>query len=152
MAEGHLSQERSNLQSTKKKTKKSKSNIKIDTDFCPTSDFPNVKRHEVVYFLTTTDSSCAYTDLMGKFPVQSSRGNNYVLVAYHYDANAILTKDLKNPETQSIVDARMVINARFKKVGVQPTLYIMDNECSTELKLALKKKSIAWPLVPPHHH
>ena len=31
-----------------------------------------------------------YSDLTGKFTVQSDRGNNYILVAYHYDANNIL--------------------------------------------------------------
>ena len=37
-----------------------------------------------------------YSDLTGKLPVQSYRGNNYILVAYHYDANNILTTPLKN--------------------------------------------------------
>ena len=36
-----------------------------------------------------------YSYLCGKFPVQSYRGNNYILVAYHYDANIILTTPLK---------------------------------------------------------
>ena len=27
-----------------------------------------------------------YSDLTGQFPVQSGRGNNYILVAYHYNA------------------------------------------------------------------
>ena len=37
-----------------------------------------------------------YYDLNGKFTVQLERGNNYILVAYHYDANRILTTPLKN--------------------------------------------------------
>ena len=37
-----------------------------------------------------------YSDLTGKFLVQSDRGNNYILAAYHYDANDILTTPLKN--------------------------------------------------------
>ena len=36
-----------------------------------------------------------YSDLTGQFPVQSDRGNNCILVAYHYDANNILTTPLK---------------------------------------------------------
>ena len=32
-----------------------------------------------------------YSDLTGQFPVQSDRGNNYILVAYHYDTNNIIT-------------------------------------------------------------
>ena len=54
-AEGHLSQERSNLQSTKNKKDKQKPEPKIknDDDFFPHSNFPNVKTCEVLYFLTT---------------------------------------------------------------------------------------------------
>ena len=37
-----------------------------------------------------------YSDLSGNFPVQSDRGNNYILVAYHYDANNLLITSLKN--------------------------------------------------------
>ena len=37
----------------------------------------------------------AYMDLIGRFPYCSSRGNEYILVAYHYDANAILGVPLK---------------------------------------------------------
>ena len=32
-----------------------------------------------------------YSDLTRNFLLQSDRGNNYILVAYHYDANNILT-------------------------------------------------------------
>ena len=83
-AEGYLSQERINLQSTKPNKNKQKPEPKTinDENFLPQSDFPNVKTYEVLYFLTTSNNSRAYTDLTGKFPVQSSRGNNYVLIAY----------------------------------------------------------------------
>ena len=46
-----------------------------------------------------------YSDLTGKFPIQSSRGNNYILVAYHPDANAILVTPLKNRSATCIVEA-----------------------------------------------
>lgn len=32
----------------------------------------------------------SYSDLTGRFPIPSSRGNEYILVAYDYDLNAIL--------------------------------------------------------------
>ena len=37
-----------------------------------------------------------YSDLTGQFLVQSYRGNNYILLAYHYDANNTITPPLKN--------------------------------------------------------
>ena len=36
-----------------------------------------------------------YTDQTGQFPVRSSAGNQYILVLYDYDSNAILTEALK---------------------------------------------------------
>jgi hypothetical protein len=38
----------------------------------------------------------SYSDLTGKFPVRSDRGNLYVLVVYLYNDNAILVEPMKN--------------------------------------------------------
>ena len=40
----------------------------------------------------------AYMDLIGQFPYKSSRGNEYILIAYHVDANAFLGIPIKNRE------------------------------------------------------
>ena len=82
----------------------------------------------------------AYTNLTGRSPVQSSRGNNYVLVCYSYDTNAILTKKLKNRSASKIVHAWMKLNNQLELVGVQPKIYILDNECSNDFKQALHNK------------
>ena len=44
-----------------------------------------------------------YSDLTGKFPVQSNRGNSYILVAYQYDGNNIITTLLKNRNGPCII-------------------------------------------------
>ena len=36
-----------------------------------------------------------YTDQTGRFPVTSSKGNKYILAAYHYDSNTIHAEPLK---------------------------------------------------------
>ena len=36
-----------------------------------------------------------YRDQIGRFPVTSSKGNKYILVAYHYDSNTIHAEPLK---------------------------------------------------------
>ena len=51
-----------------------------------------------------------------------------------------------------IVDAWTILNKIFQKAGVQPTTYIMDNECSGDLKKALEDAELKWQLVPPHQH
>ena len=35
---------------------------------------------------------------------------------------------------------------------MKPSTWVMDNECSTDLKAALNKEKIDWQLVPPHNH
>ena len=36
------------------------------------------------------------TDLTGKFPVTSNRGNNYLFVLYEYDSNIIFIRPMKS--------------------------------------------------------
>ena len=47
----------------------------------------------------------SYTDITERFPHQSSRGNNYILVAYTYDGNTILVETMKNREADTIINA-----------------------------------------------
>ena len=77
----------------------------MDNDIFPTSDHPNMKKHEVVYSVIQDSSITAYTNLTGRFPYRSSRGNEYILVGYHYDSNAILVQPLGNREAQTITTA-----------------------------------------------
>ena len=81
-----------------------------------------------------------------------SQGNNYIIVAYHPDANAILIQPLKNRTAPVITKAWTTINDCFKRAGVKPLNWIMDNECSNNLKNALTKEEVTWQFVPPHQH
>lgn len=172
---GNLNQERQHLQSTKPthlNTEKiqyhlhqlknflpqniSTENLSIDADRLdafPLSEEPNEKTHEVAYSLHSSDEiGKAYSDLTGKFPLQSSRGNNYILVAYHMDANAILLTPVKNRTAGVLLDAWKSVNNCFTRAGLKPKTRIMDNECSNDLKSALEHANIDLQLVPPHQH
>ena len=112
-AEGHLNQERQKLQSTKK-LKISLLSSEVKNDFFPSLSTSNIKYNEVIYFLAEgTDLGTIYSDLTGRFLLQSSRGNNYVLVAYHPDGNAILVSAVKNRQSKTLLDAWSTINSRF---------------------------------------
>ena len=175
---GHLNQERKFLQSTKPKSSnydqllkeikykfdQLKTQVSENTsltdvvikdilkDAFPSSDVPNVKKHEAIYAIIKDSDITAYTDQTGRFPYRSSRGNEYLMIGYHYDANAILVGALKNREAQTLTTCWNKLNARFNIAGVQPTTYVMDNECSYTLKDALTKQNIKWQLVPPKTH
>ena len=121
-------------------------------DAFPVSDEPNEKTQEVIYSLFESDKELGYMDLTGRFPYKSSRGNEYIMVAYCYDGNAILAQPLKNREAKSIVDAWTVINDRLTKVGLKPKSYMLDNECSKDLKAAFLKHNVGFQLDKPYLH
>ena len=44
----------------------------------------------------------SYSDLTGRFPIQSNRGANYIFVLYEYDSNSILARPLCNCSAHEI--------------------------------------------------
>ena len=104
----------------------------------------------LIYFST---KNTAYGDLTGRFPHKLSQGNQYLLVIYDYDSNAILAEPLKTRSAGEITKAWIKIHDKLAKQGTAPSIYIIDNEASLELKTALKKKQLAYQLVSPlvHH-
>ena len=139
---GHMKQERKNLQSTKT----------TNTDFFPVHDTPNnTKTNEIVCTIIEFKSTKkAYGDLTGRFPFTSSRGSQYFLVVYHYDANAILDSTLKRRTAGDITNAYMKIYQRLQTSGNAPKTFILDNETSSKLLDAFVKNKIAFQKVPPH--
>ena len=94
----------------------------------------------------------AYSDLTGRFPYKSSRGNQYILIAYHNDSNAILAEPLSDRRGNTIIKTWQKINDVFVQRDFKPNLYILDNEISGELKAALAKNKIDYQLTPPYIH
>jgi hypothetical protein len=82
---GHMNQRRQNIRSTSK----------TPIADAPTADTElGTKTHLVYAFLV--DQGQLYTDLTGKFPVQSSKGNSYVMVCYVYECNYIKVIPMKS--------------------------------------------------------
>ena len=83
-------------------------------------------------------------DLTGRFPFPSSRGNEYILIVYHYDSNARRAAHIR--------DAFIQANDQLRSRGVKPKIYLLDNEISGEFKKALTKHKLTYQLAPPHQH
>ena len=93
--EDHINKIRNNIARLKKDLPEGtslKEAIESDIlkDTCHSSDSPNMKTQDVVYSLFETSQGLSYMDLTGRFPYKSSKGNEYILVEYSYDINAIL--------------------------------------------------------------
>ena len=164
-ARGHLHQERQNLQSTKNNnpsttllqqatsTSPSLKHEDDDKDYFPSPETPNVKTKNVIYaVIDTRKLGQASMDLTGKFPYISRRGNQYILVGYHYDANYIAAVPVKRRTAGEMTKGWEILHRKFSRAGSTPTTYVMDNETSKELIKAITNKNVNYQLAPPHMH
>ena len=78
---GHLVQKRQGVRSTKPK---------LPATSSPVPKLPQVSSNEL--HIQVTPISKLYNDDTGRFPVHARSGNQYIKIAYHCDANLILTK------------------------------------------------------------
>ena len=125
----------------------------IFQDSFPISPLPNQKNNDVAYMVIDKgELSTAYTYLTGQFPSQSSRGNKYILVGYHYDENYILAITVKDRKASTLTNVWKSLHANFAKAGATPNTYIIDNEISSEFIAALEENEYNYQLVPPHSH
>jgi hypothetical protein len=149
---GHLRMEQKNLQSTKPITS---THLPLTTslDVSPSQEQNNVRTHVVfATILPATKLRKSYSDQTGKFPVQSSRGYNYIMILYDYDSNAILSKPLKTYQAGNLTQAWQALHTRLQSNGYAPDLHILNNECSDELKKAFQKNNVDFQRLPPYSH
>ena len=96
---------------------------------------PHSQKTQIVAFLKTLDVTWnIYTDQTGRFPVTSSKGNKYILVAYHYESNTIHEEPLKTRSGLDLTTAYQKLHRLLTKRGLKPHLHILDNECPNVLK------------------
>ena len=93
-----------------------------------------------------------YSDLTGRFPTISSRGNQYIFIMYDYDSNAILAEPMKNRTSPELVRACSALHSLLIKRGLQPKFHVLDNEASVALQDAITNNKIEFQLAPPHIH
>jgi hypothetical protein len=84
-AMGHMKQRRQNIRSTSKAL--------IEKQQSPDTDL-GTKTHLV--YAVVVDQGQLYTDLTGKFPTRSIKGNSYVMLCYIYDCNYIKVVPMKS--------------------------------------------------------
>ena len=75
------------------------------------------------------------------------------MVAYHFDANAIIYVPFKSRKEKYRMVAYNSIMQRLKDRNMLVNLQILDNEVSKEYKKIIKDQwKIKYQLVPPHIH
>ena len=85
--------------------------------------------------------TAAYQDLTRQFSCKLSRGNEYILISYHYDKNFIMGYLVKYRKTSTLTAVWQNTHEQFQTAGTAPQVWILDNEVSHELKATFKKNN-----------
>jgi hypothetical protein len=112
------------------------------------------KPQDMFCFATLVDAttSTMYTDLTGTFPVQSFKNMIYIFVAYIYDLNAIIVRQMASRTNASFIAAFTKDFAILRAWNYQPALNLMDNKCSKGVEKHICTNRMTIQLVPPHNH
>jgi hypothetical protein len=118
-----MNQRRQNIRSTSK----------TPIAAAPTADTDLGTKTHLVYAVLV-DQGQLYTDLTGKFPVRSSKGNSYVMVFYVYDCNYVKVTPMKYRSASEWFKAYDTIHQELTVKGFKPKLQTLNNEASAALK------------------
>ena len=100
-----------------------------------------------VLYLTTKK---AHMDLILMFSYFLIQVNGYVLIANHYNYNAIVGVPLTHLQAVNITKTWQYLRGKLYSSGVTPKTWILDNETSNILQTAMKKYQTNYQLVLPH--
>ena len=89
-----------------------------------------------------------YTNQTGKFPVQLSRGHQYIMVLIIMDSSYISMEPMKNRHSGQMVVTYQVMIDSLKLCSINLKHHILDNEGSNKFKEAIKTNDITYQLVP----
>jgi hypothetical protein len=131
-AMGHMNQRRQKKRSTSK--------VPIEKQPTPDTDL-GTKTHLV--YAVVVDQGQLCTDLTGKFPVRSSKGNSNVMVCYVYDCNNIKVIPMKSRSASEWVKTYDTVHQELSVKGLKPELQTLENEASAALKNFFTANDIA---------
>ena len=80
--------------------------------------------------LADNNENTIYSDLPGRFPVQSFRGQYYIFEAYVYIINVILLCCMKSRTDVCVVAAFKDIYDYLTTKNLKPQLHVIGNACS----------------------
>jgi hypothetical protein len=128
-----------------------KARIIIKGDFSPFRPLPPTKLNDI--FMQVEDlNEEIHTNQTGAFPHTSQRGNHYIMVAIHLDANYIFAKSMKNRTKGEMIWVNQKIINRMKAAGLGLKKHLLDNKCSAAMKACIKENNIDYKLIPPGQH
>jgi hypothetical protein len=145
-AMGHMNQKRQNIRSTSKA-------VAITSDLEDTTVTPSDTRDKTHFvYAAVIDHGQLYTDLTGRFPQRSSKGNWYVMMVYSFDCNYIKPVAMKSKSASEWLKAFGEIFQELTSRGFNQNIQTLDNEASVALTSYFTENDMTNQLVPPHCH
>ena len=145
---------RKGLKSTRAIAKKISKTRRDISNLLPTEEACATEEDEIYCYAVMGDRNerTIYSDLTGRFPVESYDGKNYIFIAYVYKLNFIFMVPMKDRENKSMIAAYEEVYDRLDAKGHRPQLHILDNECSKSIQNYLESKGTKRHHVAPHSH
>ena len=153
-AKGHLDLNRKNQHSTR--------SISPDTTKTALSEDPNNEDttdddlltfnadNVVSMIVPLKDADINYSDLPGRYPIESYLGNNYILLSYY--RGAIHTEPLPDRSGPSLIKAYTNTFAYYHQHHHVPKFQRLDNETSKSLEVFLRTVAhVTIQYVPPNN-
>ena len=135
MALSHLEQQRNNTKSTEPNiTNLPSTNVSNSETASPPTEPVVLLRTHCIYATCEPISGKIFSNLPGRFPIQSTRGMNYILVVYNYNSNAILCEPINDKTVPAMVTAYREILRLLQSRGLKPNLQCLDNKSSALLQ------------------
>ena len=100
--------------------------------------------YHAVYNLSEDMEQKMYTDQTGRFPFQSYKGMQYIMVLYELSSNVILVEPLRNKTSGEMVAAYQKLVDRLEEGGIKPNFHILDNEISGEYRDAIAENEMKF--------
>jgi len=145
-AKGHLDKNRRNQRSTK--IKPLPPTTESPEDLLPFDGFDSAAA--AIFVAPMKEHETNYTDLMGKFPVESFLRNNYVMLSFY--CGHVHTEPMPDRSTASLVAAYTRTFAYYRRFGQVPAFQRMDNETSADLNTFLRDVAkVTIEFVPPNN-
>jgi hypothetical protein len=151
---GHLKGQRQGIGSTKqvaleKIIENEEVRIKIEGEGSPFHQIPIISKTHEAFFRVDDFTNSIQTDQTGAFPFTSQRGNRYIMVAIHLDANYIIVEPMRNRTKEEMIRAYEKIINRMRMAGLGIKKHTLDNEASDALKQYIRGQQIQFELSPP---
>ena len=125
----HIVQDRQGVRSTKPK---------LDHSQTITSTVVPPSKPSWELYIHIEHISKLYTYNTGRFPIRSRSGNQYLMIAYYCDSNAILVVPFKSHKYSHQLLTYNEIMTRLKQRNQFVYLQIVDNEASAEYKATMQ--------------